>query len=466
MKIRNFSLTSIVLSIIFAASLMSCKKEYSLENGTELALGNWQFNDSSREYTGLMDTAYISTANATKEMHLIGTSNDGTQQFHLVLYADSFQVGTYKASAYQASFDYSSGVNNLYTADQLNGEFVVNITSINQTLVTGTFSGLALKNGSETVQLTNGLFKAILSSQIQNPTSVGQLGDSSGNCMPLNINGNYTQGTALNPQNSIQVQVTVAVAGTYYIYTDPVNGVNFSAEGSIQAGVQTVTLYGAGIPASAGEKTFVIHYGNSQCAFKITFAPAAAASGDYFPTSQKSNWVYVNDFDGTDTSFMKVSKDAKVENSFAYTVYLLNGNLPTESSDISDTAYIFRKNGNDYYTMLDYGNLLNFDAPVRKETVFLKDNVAPNSSWNGPDVKGTIQNVPLTVHIKYTITAKSVPVTIGRFDFPDVIKVKSELYSGNTALGLTAERWYAKNVGLIYVSGGSSTFEIEDFQIF
>lgn len=466
MKIFNFFLLSCVFALVLAVSFISCKKEFSIENGGQLATGDWQFKDSSKDYKGLIDTAYIDASNATHELHLIGTSNDGLQQFHLVIYADSFKVGTYKASTFQSSLDYSSGVNSIYEAGQLNGEFIVKITSINKSLVTGSFSGSALKDGSQIVQLTDGQFKAILKGPIENPTSVGVLGDSLGNCKPVVVKGNYTQGTVMNPQNTIQVQVDVAKAGTYYIYTDDVNDITFSGEGNVQVGTQIITLNAAGLPASSGDQNFVLHYGNSICSFTINFQPGAAPSGDYFPKSQKSNWTYTNDFDNTDLSFTKVSKDPKVVNGTSYTVYLLDGVLPTEGSNLSDTAFIFRKNGNDYYDLMDYSGLLNFDEPVRAETIFLKDNLGQGSTWDGPNVTGTIQSVPLTIHIKYTIIAKSVAVSIGRFDFPDIIKVKSELYSGNTALGLTSENWYAKNVGLIYSTGGSLTYNISDYQVF
>ena len=466
MKILNFSLLSCVFAFVLAVSFISCKKELSIENGGQLAIGDWQFKDSSKEYKGLIDTAYIDASNPTHELHLIGTSNDGLQQFHLVIYADSFNVGTYKASTFQSSFDYTSNANTIYEAGQLNGEFIVKITSINKSLVTGTFSGSALKNGSQAVQLTNGQFKAILKGPIANPTSIGVLGDSVGNCKPVVVKGNYIQGNVMSPQNTIQVQVDVAKAGTYYIYTDDVNDITFSGEGNVQVGTQIITLYAAGIPSASGDQTFVLHYGNSLCSFTIKFQQAVGPSGDYFPISQQSNWVYTNDFDNTDSSFTSVSKDVKVVNGMNYTVLLLDGYLPTPGLGVTDTAFIFRKNGNDYYDLMDYSNQLNFDQPVRAETIFLKDNLGQGSTWDGPNVTGTIQNVPLTIYIKFTIVAKAVPITIGRFNFDDVIKVKSELYSGTTSLGLTAENWYAKNVGLIYSTGGSFTYNIADYRIY
>ena len=106
--------------------------------------GNWEFKDSTKQFQGNMDTAYIDSSGATKEFHLIGTSLDGSQTFHLHLFSDNFATGSYKASLFQSSFVYSSGTKQLYNADQLIGEFIVNVTSYGNNFIAGTFSGSAL----------------------------------------------------------------------------------------------------------------------------------------------------------------------------------------------------------------------------------------------------------------------------------------------------------------------------------
>ena len=50
------------------------------------------------------------------------------------------------------------------------------------------------------------------------------------------------------------------------------------------------------------------------------------------------------------------------------------------------------------------------------------------TTWISPNINGTIGGVPFTAFIKMTILAKAVPVTIGTFNFPDVIKVKYEYF--------------------------------------
>jgi len=463
MNLRKYSSVCLVLALAMAVLLFSCKKEYSIETGSSLAVGDWHFKDSAKEFKGLMDTAYIDRTNPTQELHLIGTSNDGTQQFHLILYADSFKVGSYKASAFQSSFDYLTSSSKIYEAGQLNGEFVVKINTINQSLVTGTFSGSAIKNGTEPVQITDGQFKATFAEDIANPTSVGVLGDSLGNCKPVIVKGTYRQGTSLNNTNTIQVQVNVAESGTYYIYTDPVNNVNFTGSGIVGKGSQMITLTGAGDPTFSGEQTYTLHYGNSQCSFTINFEKAAGPSGDYFVTTQKSNWSYLN---FSDSMYLSVAKDPLNVNGQSYTVFLLKGYYPALTYSQNDTAFVYRKNGNDYYNIIDYADQLNFDNPVKAETIFLKDNVPVNASWNGPNVTGTVGGTSVTVYVKYTILEKGVPVSLGGFNFPDVIKVKEEFYSGTIPLGITYESWYAKNVGLIHVSGNGISDDIFAFQTF
>src|SRR5665647_2671524 len=241
MKLFKIILAIFVTSVLFSA----CKKEYSIENGgLKLIVGNWEFTDSARTYKGNMDSAFIVTTGATKELHLNGTSSDGSQNFNMVLYADSFNIGSYKASLFQSSFDYTTTAKTIYQANQLVGEFIVNITSISSSLITGTFSGSALDSTNTITNITLGKFKSTLGGQSSAPTSSGVLGDSSGNCKPVILNGVYTQGMVMTAANTVQVQVTVAVPGTYSIFTNSVNGITFSNTGTFaNAGPQNVIHY-------------------------------------------------------------------------------------------------------------------------------------------------------------------------------------------------------------------------------
>ncbi len=457
---------AVLLVTMVAAILASCRKEYSVENagsaGT-LPTGNWQFSEAGTEYAGTIDTVYIKNGGSVKEMHLVGKSNDGTQSFHLVIFANNFTTGTYKASTYQTSFEYGSAAPLLYSAGQLTGEFIVNVTSINAELITGTFSGAAVKNGQDIVQIISGVFKSVLKNNNTVPTSSGVLGDNNGNCQPVTINGNYKQGIVMNPGNTVAVQVTVSVPGTYYIYTDISNGVSFSASGTFaQAGPQTINLMGAGVPDQAGEKQFTVHFGNSQCAFKVTFTPGTAPSGDYYPLTNQSNWLYS---DGVGNETTKITGGTFSWNSNNYSVIGIYNNV-NDPSPI-DTFAVIRKGNNLYYRYNDYSKLVQSSQPVIVENIFLKDNVAQGTSWDGPEFSAVVNNVTVKYHFKFTIKEKAVPATIGSFNFPDVIKVTEQLYSGATYLGIQEERWYARNVGLVYFGGDiSGTWSVKNFQIF
>ena len=263
--------------------LNACQKEYSNEQGSlKVPTGTWQFSDSSHLFAGNMDSAYIDSTSSlnTQVLHLIGTSLDGSQSFNLILYGASFTTGSYKASLFQSAFQYSAGGASIYQAGQLIGEFIVNITTFNSIQISGTFSGSASDASNKIKQLTNGKFTSGFSGNLAGGgVSSGVLGDSSGNCKPVTLSGQYAQGIVLNPTNTVQVQVTVATAGTYSIKTNTVNGVAFSKTGTfISTGVQTVTLTGSGTPTNAGSQNFTLSYGNSLCNFKITFDPPASGT--------------------------------------------------------------------------------------------------------------------------------------------------------------------------------------------
>ncbi len=563
----------IFLSVMF---LNSCQKEYSVENGNvNNPSGSWEFKEGSKLFQGDMDTAYIDSSGTTKELHLIGTSLDGTQTFHLHLYADNFTTGSYKASLFQSSFTYSSGSKQIYNANQLVGEFIVNVSSFGNNLIVGTFSGSALDSSGAVVQLTLGKFTSTISaSGSAGSASSGVLGDSSGICKPVTLAGSYLPGIALTSGNTVQLEVTVAVAGSYTISTNTANGISFTKSGTFtSAGVQTVTLIANGTPISSGTQNFTVTYDNSQCTFAIDFGSAAvftlggnggnctpftiggiyqqgillnptntvqlqvtvtsignytiatdtvngvsfsnsgtftstglkiitlagtgtplnagiqnfvvttgtsicnfsidflpgvAPSGDYFPTSVNSNWTY-SLIGGT-------SSDSVHYEVINYLPMFIGNTFATITADlvpptgVPDSAY-YRKPGGDYFQYINYSNYVPFDQPVDGEFVFLKDNVAMGTIWQSPNVSGSILGLPFSGYIQMTLLEKAVPVTIGTFNFPDVIKVKYEFFITGSPIPIeTDERWFAKNVGEIHFDFNDGVnaagYDVGKYQVF
>ncbi|MEO8960383.1 MAG: hypothetical protein ABI325_00785, partial [Ginsengibacter sp.] len=256
--------------IIIIFLFNACQKEYSFERGTLPPAGNWQFSDGSTNYSGNIDSVYQTNAGSLNELFIVGKTANGVQSFQLHLFSDSFKIGTYKVSSFQSSFSYNTTAKTLYTASQLIGEFVVNVTAIDNTNIEGTFSGTAKDSSGNLVQLTNGKFKSSFAGGSINTPASGALGDSAGKCKPIIINGAYAQGIKSNNNNTIQVQVNVAAPGPFTLSTNTVNGLSFSTSGTFStAGQQNVLLNASGTPSVSGDYLFTLKYGNSQCDFTL-----------------------------------------------------------------------------------------------------------------------------------------------------------------------------------------------------
>lgn len=114
--------------------------------------------------------------------------------------------------------------------------------------------------------------------------SAGMLNqDGNANCLPVTVNGLFVAGTALSGNsNTIRVEVDVASAGSYIIYTDTVNGYYFRATGVFSStGLKQVTLRGFGTPGAEGSNNFVVHYGSQTCFADVTVFPAGIGNATF-----------------------------------------------------------------------------------------------------------------------------------------------------------------------------------------
>lgn len=454
------SIKGVFIFAILSIILNSCGKEYSIETSSKpTAEGTWEFYEANNFFQGNIDSFYIIKGNSINELHLIGHEITSRDLFHLILYADTFKTGAYLASAFQSAFDYGNHAPYLYSADQTFGEFTVEVTSISENQIAGNFSGKAQKGGNDLVDITKGVFKATLNPYPEASPSEGTLGNESGNCTQMMVNGDYRAGSILNEFNTIGVMVNVNTPGSYQIYTDPVNGVVFSASGIFtKRGPQTITLTGSGTPLFGGEQIFTVHYGSSMCSFTIAFANAAAPSNDYFPLTVETDWIYFND-----PFIYKVTSASTMFNGNKYTIIGKFNNY----TDINyDTAFRVRKDAGNYYGVIDYSRYTGESTPQFIETIFLKDNIPSGASWYGPDFIQNNNGNPQTLHIKYTIIEKAVSVVLTKYSLPDVIKVEAEIYSGDTPTGNKGVYWYGKNIGPVYYKDINGTgFEVDDYDI-
>jgi hypothetical protein len=436
---------------------ISCKKEYSYEDGNAgQANGTWQFNNGGTQYIGNVDLASIEEVSGTKVLTITGKSLDGLQDFTLRLYTtDSFIVTSYLATLSQVEFDYAASTKTIFTGDFLSGELTVNITSLANNNITGTFSGIVEDSTGSQTQINLGTFSSDIDlsnngSGQGGTQSAGTLGAAPDTCSPVIISGTYRAGTALTASNTVQVQVNVTTPGTYIIASNSVNGINFFKAGTFTTpGVQNVILAGSGTPQSEGIQYFSVTYGNSNCTFALAFLPGTLPVSDYLPTTIGSNWAYA--LEGGSASDSIAARVIAYAPTIAGNVFVSFVTEDIPFSGAADTTY-FRKSVNDYYTYHNVSDIFQFDEPVYGEYIFLNDAVPTGTSTRSSDFTGTSGGFPVTGFIQVTILEKAVPVTIGAFNFSDVIKVKYEYFITDVP-GiplLTEERWFARGVGLIY----------------
>lgn len=151
--------------------VLSCQKDLSFEDDGSGPLGSaqWEFKEGALKFKGSVDTAYIDTiAAGLYALNVDGTSDSGTQQITLQVIAPEIKVGTYKTP--QVIFAYDQGGSTLYYNDPLAAnDFTINVTAINSTSVTGTFSGKVYNQVDSPKVITDGRFTATLKTVVTPP---------------------------------------------------------------------------------------------------------------------------------------------------------------------------------------------------------------------------------------------------------------------------------------------------------
>ncbi|MEO8720100.1 MAG: hypothetical protein ABI372_03280 [Ginsengibacter sp.] len=153
MKFLKFSFLILLLVII----CNSCAKEYSSEKNLA-PIGSWRFSNGSIRYIGYLDNFHRSTGIGSNSQLLTGNTLDNLESFELKIFTDSLAIGTYRASLSECSFLYTSANNTIYKANNNIGEFIVNVTALDSTHISGTFSGTASGDHNNLVQISQGFF--------------------------------------------------------------------------------------------------------------------------------------------------------------------------------------------------------------------------------------------------------------------------------------------------------------------
>lgn len=445
--------------LLIGLVLVGCAKEYSFENPKEKTIGNWEFKQETTEYAGTIDTAYLKDLGNEKQLVFSGKNMAGIERLHVNVYGTEIAVGTYLTDDAETSLEYSAGNKTIYKAGQLLPGFRLSITSIEGEIYTGTFQGTVADSTGKEVQLTEGKFKFRLSDNTA-PESEGTLGVTAGICQPVTLNGNFLQGVEMDEENTVEVQINVTKAGAYEISTDKVNGVQFFAAGNVTTtGVHTISLIAEGTPEKAGNFKYTLRYGNSQCAFSVTYEEEFTGE-DYYPLKTANTWSY--EAGGRPLFVFTVDAERKaIGEQRYYQIAVVQNSNPI----IIDTLLI-RKEISTYYSFSTH--LLKDNPQEAKffEHIILKDNVPAGTSWESKIMEYKDGDAVKEVRAKYTILEKNVAATVGEYDFEDVIKVKEEI-TGLPGGPVENEKWYARNVGLIYskILKGEQDATVFDYRI-
>lgn len=118
---------------------------------------------------------------------------------------------------------------------------------------------------------------------------------SGGSCSDAVLLGKVEKG-ALVTSAQLNFLVNVTKKGKWFITTDVVNGYSFSGAGEFTAaGIQSITLYGAGTPVASGVNQFPLKSTNETCNVSVTVTEGGdtAPAGDYYYKATIDGVAYI-----------------------------------------------------------------------------------------------------------------------------------------------------------------------------
>ena len=153
---------------------------------------------------------------------------------------------------------------------------------------------------------------------------------SPGVCTVAVVSGFYTEGKATDSSNTLQVNVHVTTAGSFTIFTTPVNGISFMASGTFaDTGFHSVTLVCAGTPQAPGSIAIKIP-GDNGCSFTLTVNKKAPASytlvgGPGDCSAHYTSAVFINGKKLTATDFITIEVIVATPGNYTITTDTVNG---------------------------------------------------------------------------------------------------------------------------------------------
>jgi hypothetical protein len=416
----------------FATTLLiiACKKELSNEEGnlnTEVE-SKWEFKEGGQQFDGTTDTAFIQSIGTIQTLTITGAQAEGlTGEIMIQIAGEQINTGLYGTQFVLFQFLQDGAVS--YTSLPVEGsDFVVNITAIDSSSVTGTFSGTVEDALGNTYSISEGKFTAKLGAgQVQNP--------------PIE-SGQLTVWTKQICSDASAVEVTVMDQTgqiTDAFTAQPDCGAPGTAVFTLPAGIYTVTATCSGTSVDY-EVTI-----DRECVFLEADLQNPDLSGDYLPLTLGASWSY-NDLLGTAAEQTITSEEEGI-------VIDERGPYSKLTSD-NGAEYLYRKDGHKYYQYLTMGFQGAVTNPPSIEVLILQDDLAEGSHWETPFEDLNWSGIDLKGKLVFTISKKDFSSNINGVDYSDLIEVTAELFlspdgvSNVTSVG-AFKRVFAKGIGII-----------------
>ncbi len=219
--------------IFFSISLFiisACQKQLSFDNTDSLATGNLVKTASG-------DCSPVTLGGTYVKDTVLGVLN------YMDVQVNFSAIGSYEIKS-----------------DTVNG---YSFKAVGQATSTGNQTVRLLANGTPlaagtdvfTIQFDNSVCQVNVI--VSTTVAVYTFTNLSGACTAATVAGSYNTGVALDPSNTVSMQVNVSSPGSYSISSNQLNGIYFTSSGTFTvSGLQTVNLVGNGTPLAAGAFIF------------------------------------------------------------------------------------------------------------------------------------------------------------------------------------------------------------------
>ena len=244
-------LSAVALLLLSAIFFVSCQKEL-----------NWDLNAQSQGTLKEDSTTNECLPIVVQGTYFVDSALGSTNYIDV-------QVDVTTLGIYQITSDTVNGVSFYATGTFGN-------TSLNTVRLMG--SGRPTASGISTFNISYLNNNSICTVDVEilpastNPNAVIIFGGAGSTCTGFSLAGSYMQSIPLTSGNTVSVNVSVTTGGVYTLGTPVVNGVSFTASGSLTTSTTGVTLIGSGTPTTAGTFNYLVSGGGgSSCTFSVTF---------------------------------------------------------------------------------------------------------------------------------------------------------------------------------------------------